>query len=372
MSQPYIAMVESGERALDRKAAQAAIATALDISVAQLLGQPDESHTDPVLNRAAMLVTPLRSTLVEIAAGERRTPVRDLDGVRAAVRRLTELRNEANYADMMGLLPEVLFDLAGHGDVAAAEMVEALFGTRYALRSIGEADLAMTAAQIGLNVGRAQSSPAVEALAVYSYVQAFPPEQATLGVKLVNRAADGLQGYTDRESREMYGCLHVLAAFWAAIAQQGDAAHAHLDEAASVAEQLGEPVVYGPLSAGFNANWFGPTQVAIWRIAVAAELGDAAEAVAVSQRVNLAALPLPNRHVYYFLDLARALAAAGHSSTDVQALQNLARAERAAPQHVRANPVSRELAGTLIRRIQRRAVGADMIAMARRLGLNGI
>lgn len=369
MSQGNLSRTEAGDRPLDRKSTQLAVAAALNITVAQLLGQPDDSHTDPVLNRAAAHVPALRATLVELAAGERRTPIRSVDVARGEVRKLTTLRNAADYAAMVVALPGVLVDVFGHGEVLGPELVEALFGARFALRSLGEGDLAMTAAQIGVNVGRGLS-PAWSAQAMYSYVQAFPPENAGLGVRLVQRTADGLQGETDRDSREMYGCLHVLAAYWAAIGGRAGDAHAHLDESASVAASVGEPVAYGPLSAGFNANWFGPTQVDFWRIAVAAELGEPGEAIDVSSRIDLGLMPVPNRHVYYWTDLARALAVDGKPASDVRAMHALARAERAAPQHFRANPVVKDLAGTLVRRARRRAVGADMAALARRLGID--
>ena len=51
VSQAFISMVESGERALDRKSTQVNIAAALNITVAQLMGQPDDP-TDPLRAQA--------------------------------------------------------------------------------------------------------------------------------------------------------------------------------------------------------------------------------------------------------------------------------------------------------------------------------
>lgn len=42
LSQAYISQIESGQRPLDRKSTQAAVASALNISVPQLLGQPTD------------------------------------------------------------------------------------------------------------------------------------------------------------------------------------------------------------------------------------------------------------------------------------------------------------------------------------------
>lgn len=365
LSQSYISQIESGQVPLDRKSTQAAVASALNISVAQLLGKPHDS--DPLRARAVAHVPAIRAVLVEMAAGQRRTPGRDADSLRDVVRHVTDLRNAADYAAVAPLLPDLLTDLYGHDGGLAPQTVEALFCTRYALKTMGYPDLALTAAQVGVQVAEGYEEPAWRGQAVYSLVQAFPVESAALGARMTAVTADELQGVA--EAQEVYGCLHILAAFESAVAlNQADAA-AHLDEAADVARVLGEPERYGDVSAGFNGNWFGPTQVEYWRVAVAAELGDTGEAVRVSERINLDAAPVPNRWVYYWTDLARALAAGGE---DQGAMRALARAERAAPQHFRFNPVVRSLVPTLIQRAARKAVGDEMLALAQKLGIDTI
>lgn len=365
LSQAYISQLENGERPLDRKHTQVKIAHALNITVAQLTGL-DTDTVDPVREQALVHVPAIRSALVELSAGETRAPVRDADQVRAAVRELTELRNAADYAGLAPMLPGLLTDLAGHGEALTPEYIEALFCTRYSLRSMGLHDLAREASELGIRAAQLYGDAAWSGQAIYSWVQAFPAENADLGARLVQRAADDLQACTGRGEREVYGCLHILAAHQAAIAHRPQVAMAHLDEADEVARALGEPQRLGTYSAGFNGNWFSPTQVEIWRVAVAAELGDADEAIRVTQRIDLGALPVPNRWVYYWIDLARALAAGGK---DHDAMHALAKAERAAPQHFRFAPVVRDLTATLIHRATRRATVGDMADLARKLGI---
>jgi transcriptional regulator with XRE-family HTH domain len=355
LSQSYLSEIESGRKPLDRKATQAAIAGALNISVAQLLGQPS-AQDDPIRARALAHVPAIRAALVEISSGERRTPGRDVEALAGEVARLTDARNAADYATVAQMLPSLLLDLHGHGNDAAPLLVEVLFGTRYALRTMGYQDLGLTAAQIGVRVAEDHGDPAWRGQALYSLAQAFPVESAELGAVTVGRGA-----------REVYGCLHVLASHLHATAGRSDTAVDHLNEAGAVAAALGEPERHSQLSAGFNGNWFGQTQVEVWRVAVAAELGDAATAVDVAERVDLTALPVPNRHVYYWIDLARALAAGDH---DQEALHALGRAERSAPQHFRFSPISRNLVGTLVSRAKRRAVAGEMLALAQKLGLD--
>ncbi|MGH3647281.1 MAG: hypothetical protein ACRDTM_08900 [Micromonosporaceae bacterium] len=136
-----------------------------------------------------------------------------------------------------------------------------------------------------------------------------------------------------------------------------------------MARTLGEPEPYSRLSAGFNGNWFGPTQIDVWRVAIAAELGDAGSAVKVAKRIDLDALPVPNRHTYYWIDLARALAAGGK---DMDAMHALAQAERAAPQHFRFSMVATNLVTTLIARAKRRAVAEELSTLARKLGIDPV
>ncbi len=371
LSQAYISQIENGHVTPDRRSTLVAIARALNISVSQLVGargNPD----DPLLARATSHVPAIRAALVELSAGERSSVTRDRDVLADAVTRATHLRNAADYAALAPLLPDLLRDLYAHNGAMAGASVEVLFATRYALKTMGYPDLALVAARVGVDIARQHGDPVWTGQAVYSLVQAFPAESAGLGAQLAAAAADELQASDTRGGQEVYGCLHILAGYHHAIAGRAQQATAHLDEAAEVAARLGEPQPYGPLLAGWNGNWFGPTQVDYWRVAVAAESGDAAGALAVRQRIDPNAVPVPNRHVYLETDLARALASVGGEREDRQAMHALARAERAAPQHFRFNPTCRALVQTLIRRSHRRAMAGELADLARTLGLDTI
>jgi transcriptional regulator with XRE-family HTH domain len=366
ISQNYLSQIESGTRPLDRKVVQVAIASALDISVAQLLGTP--SDDDPVRTRALAHVPAIRTAIVELTNGERRTPGRDPDALREIVRHIAELRNATDYASIAPILSDLLVDIGGHNGAMLPELVETLSHARFALKSLGCGDLAREAAQFGVRVAEEIDAPAWLGQARYSLTQSLPPENAALGAKLTARAADALQGDADRAALETYGRLHLASALSAAVAKRADDAGAHLDEATDVARTLGEPEQYGALSAGFMASWFGPTQVDFWRADIAAELGDPGTVLTVAERVDLAAVPCPNRHVYLHTDVARALAADG--KRDREAMHALARAERCAPQHFRLSPVSKNMVGVLVNRAKRHAIGEEMISLARRLGLD--
>lgn len=365
LTQGYVSQLESGVRPLDRRSTQAAIAGALNISVAQLLGEP--SADDPLLDRATTHVPAVRSALIELAAGERRTPTRDKDQLRTLVKEASELRNAASYAAIAPTLAELLLDVAGHGSDMKPELVELLFASQFTLRAMGLPDLGREAAELGIRVAEDIVEPHWRGTAWFSWVQAFPPESAALGARLTTREAAMLEHRSTRAALETRGRLHLLGALQAAACVDNGAATTHLDEATEIATHLGEPEPYGPMSAGVTASWFGPTQVDLWRVSIAAELGDTRTALSVADRIDLTLMPVPNRHVYFHLDSARALAAAGK---DLEAMHALGRAERAAPQHFRFSSTSRELVSTLIQRARRRAVAGDLSRLATRLGID--
>jgi hypothetical protein len=104
---------------------------------------------------------------------------------------------------------------------------------------------------------------------------------------------------------------------------------------------------------GFDANFewtaFGPTNVAIHRVSVAAELGDAGEALRLAQYVEPANLPdgLFSRRAQVHLDLAWAQA---QRKRDAEATLNLLDAERVAPEAVRYNVIVREIVREILAR----------------------
>ncbi len=128
----------------------------------------------------------------------------------------------------------------------------------------------------------------------------------------------------------------------AASARRGERGEARISLAAAArcADRLGRDT--------FDlATVFGPTNVAIHRVAVAVELGDAADAVHLAQHVRLDALPamLGERRSRYLLDVARAHAGVGDTRA---ATQTLLHAESISADEVRHHRITRHLVPALI------------------------
>ena len=119
---------------------------------------------------------------------------------------------------------------------------------------------------------------------------------------------------------------------------------------------------------GHDANhlWtaFGPTNVAIHRVATATELGDVQVAIDLGPRVDTSALPM-ERRVRHLLEVARAYSAWNRLD---EALETLLAAERMAPEQVRYHMLSRSLVLGWIRR-QRGKPSTALVDLARRLNV---
>jgi hypothetical protein len=130
----------------------------------------------------------------------------------------------------------------------------------------------------------------------------------------------------------------------AAAARRGDSREARtsLKAAAVCADQLGE-------DRADLGTVFGPTNVAIHRVAVAVELGDAREAVRRVPEVNLNQMPshLTERRARFLIDVAR-----GHAQVqdDAAALDALTEAEAIAPDELRNHRLTREVLHDLLSR----------------------
>jgi hypothetical protein len=134
----------------------------------------------------------------------------------------------------------------------------------------------------------------------------------------------------------------LIAAVAAARRTDRGEAWARLDAAERLAELLGEDA---------NHAWtaFGPTNVRIHRVSVAAELGNPGEALRAAAAVDPTQLAdgLRSRRAQVYLDLAWAQA---QRKRDAEATLHLLEAERAAPAAIRYNAMVRDLLREILAR----------------------
>lgn len=160
--------------------------------------------------------------------------------------------------------------------------------------------------------------------------------------------AERVQGHARSDAPTLVsvaGSLWLIAAVIAGRRTDRGEAWRRLDAAERLAGLLGQ-------DANFAWTAFGPTNVAIHRVSVAAELGDAAEALHVASAVDPNRLPdgLSSRRAQIHLDLAWAQS---QRKRDAEAVLHLLEAERTAPESVRYNVVVREMVREMLTRGKR-------------------
>jgi hypothetical protein len=136
----------------------------------------------------------------------------------------------------------------------------------------------------------------------------------------------------------LYGSLFLVGAMAAARTEDPAEARRMLAQADQAASRLGgDP----------NHLWsaFGPTNVAIHRVSVAMETGDAQIAADLGPRVRVDNMPT-ERRIRHQLEVARALNATNRAD---RGLALLLEAEQAAPEQVRYHFLSRHLVVSWLR-----------------------
>ncbi|MFR9780724.1 helix-turn-helix domain-containing protein [Micromonospora sp. MS34] len=361
VSQSYISQVESGRKTIDRRSTLVAIAAALQVTVADLLGQGTEPG-DPARERAAEWVPAIWSALIEIEDGERRPLTRTRRELATDIARSDQLRNGSNYPAMARLLPGLLLEAAAVGGNVLAQ---AAYQASTCLRHLGYRHLALNAARVAVAAAEGAEEPAWLAASRFAYAQSLPIEAAPLAARAADRSLAELQSAAaDERVRQMLGQLHLSAALASTVSGRVDLARDHLAAAAGEAATLGDP----PDGAGFNGCGFGPTNVVLWEMSIAAESGEPGRVIELSRTVRPQVLAASNRQMSYWVDLGRALAESGRR--DPEALAAFVRAEQAAPVPFALNPLVQGAVVAMAQRAKQRAVPNDLRLLAGRMGIN--
>lgn len=363
-----LSRIERGLASADNRFILADIATGLECSVAELTGQPAAS-ADASVMAAQGSVAAIRQALIESDFADPPTcSPRALPELQREADLVQALRSQCDYAGAGQYLPRLIREL--HATAAGADRTTAL-------------GLAVFVGDVAVSVARYTGYPADSWLgAEWAWRAAETLDDPVLlgfaawtrthaatgcgsygrGHTLATRAADELQGKLDApNAMEMLGLLLLTAAHTAyATKRPGEGAAAYA-EAERVAARTGETTTF--------EHYFGPTNVAFWRVGSEVDGGDPGEAVQIARNTNPALLGVPMRQASFYLDAGRALA---HVRRDREAIRHLLTAERIAPQLVRPSPIAAETARNLLERAQRRAGGTELRGLCERLGVAGL
>lgn len=363
ISVSYLSRLESGERALDRRSLILAIANALEVAPSELagagLGVPGQLDEDRGLPA-------VRQALLAAAMYEPRGEVQPAAVLEARVGALLDDQRDCSFAAVGQTLPSLIRDL--HTTLGAGRDVQHVLrlitllhvqGTQAWLGDVGGSmDLAWQAATLARQAAERLDDP------VAASVAAFGTAHGLLAAGAVDLARGQLAAAPARTSTAAElaatGMLTLTTSLVAATTGDRAGQEAALTEAANLADV----VTSGPDELRFG---FTPSNVGVWRMSVANELGAHSEAARIGAAVNPAALPSPTRKAAFYRELGRALARVPRQQE--KAVHALRIAEELAPARMHRHPFMRSVLAELLARARRDAVGRELRGMAYRAGL---
>lgn len=372
----YLSMLELGQRGFNRRGLLEDLAAALSCSIADLTGQP-YLPTDRSTADALAALPSIRLALNDF--GPMDVPdvtLRPLEALAKLADKANEQCGQARYSlaghDLGNLLAEsqasAFTVLPTERDEAFTSAVTACFAAGVVSSRAGNIDLATTAARRGYDLAKQHDNPGLLGFARWYWAL----ELTSMGARARAQAvlSEGIDELTpavqvsasDTLPAEIVGMMHLQQARTAARQRRADDAHAHLDEAAHVADRVGE-------RNGMRQH-FGPTNVAAWRVSIGVELSEGAKAYedATAAPIGIDALGSRERASSLHFDFARVLAQE-NGPRDGDSIRHLDTADRIAPQRIRGDPLARDLVLTLDRRARRRAWELD--SLRNRFGIGG-
>jgi transcriptional regulator with XRE-family HTH domain len=366
-SESWVSQVERGVRSVDKFSVLVDIAQVLKTDVETLVGTRMEyapngdTHVDGIDRVGAAL-----ASYPGLGRSDGPTPSSFNDLERLAVEAHTRYQ-EADYVAaariLTGLIPAA--EAIAQGNTADPERAltlqhEVYLATAKLLTKTGDGYLAWIAADRAALAAIRLNSPARKGLAAYQVTCALlKVDRIEEAEHVALAAADAIEDDTPL-AISAQGALVLIAAVIAGRRNDRRSATERLRRAQFLADALGEDG---------NHGWtaFGPTNVAIHQVSVAAELGDAETAIHYAEQIDTSNLPegLRSRRAQVHLDAAWAYA---QHKDDAAVVINLMETERVAPQVLRYNVVAREILRELLKR-ERRSATPGLRSLAARAGV---
>jgi len=359
ISKPYLSRLERGERSIDSRALLNQIASALQASISDLIGQPFMPRDRDYL-QARRGVRGTRLALLDPSG-----PARPEEEIAAIIANLDRLMNSCNLVDQARVIPDLLrWTQQSALDIGSLEahrrVVVAAYAATFFTRNLGEYDLAWMAADRMRSAAEKTCDQAIIGFAAYAQAHALASAGALRrAVATAMAAADTTIGSGAEELAAHGSCLLVSAATTAKLGDI-DGARTRLDEAAKLAERLNAPTLIARHTS------FAPWNVTMHRVSVEVECGNPAAALAAARPLTRAPLRHQERMSYLWVDIGRALLRLGRYREAIEALR---RAERTAPLRVRLSPVVRNSVRDLLDKNYRFAGGAQLRGLAERCGV---
>lgn len=342
------------------------VADALKVPPAKLTGQPYDARTRAE-ERIRVAAADLRDILHGNAIGDPAVagPGRDIDQLRAAVTRALDLYAAGAVEDLGEMIPAVLADLYAHtaggdADAAVALLPPALNAAWNFAHWAGEAEVAHRGAEHAAAAAELTGDPAAIGYAAFgvshTLIHVNGPRARARGRQVAVAAAGALEQHAaGGPPAEMFGMLHLTAAWVDLLVGDGSDVAGHLAAAQAAAVRTGD--------GSYGRLWFGPANVAAWQVALAVEAGDGGRVPELAAAVDLAGLRGEERKSGHLINVGLGLAQEPATAGEVIAV--FRRARRLTPTRVRWHPQVRSTVDQLLYEVG----GPDVRTFAVWLGL---
>ena len=372
--------IEQGRRSLDNMGQLLTFARALDVPVTDLTGQP-YAVSGPEEDAGQGAVAGIRRELL-LAEREPRIDAAQagtvsIPALRSRVENMSGRHRSAALASMGHDLPALLHDLRVARHAAPASQRATVYGLLAQAYDAAMDMLKQTGfvadATAAIERARWAAQRSGDLLRVLTVEWHFSGEFIRVGE--LGDAADIIEGglrelrplaREDVTAAALTGAYELKASLVAARAGDAVATWERWERARVIGEEIGRDL-NEPLA-------FGPSNVAIWSVALPVEMLDGPEAVRRARQVNPvlgslipAATVAPGRYSRerlsrHWIDVGRAY----HYRADRdRALSPILEAERIAPHKTRINPAAREVVSHLLRSRRKN----DLVELALRMGV---
>lgn len=364
ISREHLSRVENGRKAVTDRRLLYALATAVGVSVGDLIDQPTAPRSQHDL-AVYSAVPALRGALDD-------DPPDDypIDGERLAadVEAIMRARMACDYPAMARQLPPLIADtrrlanVGNDGSQLGLELfVRVAVMASLAVKPFGYIDLAARLCERATLAADMLDQPVERAAAIYAAAQCALASGTTGGrqrsLRLAAEAADQLGDTGDDPALGWYVMLHLHAGLSAATVDYSDTAIAHHHEAAQAAARVGsDPWHMEPQ----------PSNVGVWRMAIALENGEPAQAPVFAKKIDRSGIRTKQRLAHLHIHAGRGAYVAGDTTA---AVRHFLEADAVSPSELRTRPAVKELVGQMVRDARRRG-SAELRDLATRVGID--
>lgn len=276
----------------------------------------------------------IRRTLAAVDLAPDDLEPESLNVLRPLVAQVGNWRRGAQYRKIAEVLPDLVDRLLisgqEEGEPAYSLLTDAYRAANTLAHKLGYTDMNLTATERMVWAATQSGDPLL--LANTHYVKAATLARvgaAKAAMKLLTRSMADIEPLVDEDATAaaVYSTLHMRAGMIASSMADSDSSRAHLAEAAMLAPQFGDRVIYETV--------VGPTNVRLYQMAAEVDLGNPGRAVEIAQGTRLPVDMANERKTYFWLDSARAHLLNGDPDAAIEAL---CESRLVSPEHFRVSP----------------------------------